>query len=274
MGWSIVEQHVLGKIEGMVCEDMVVATEHHVAVIDGASDATGERYGDTTGGKFAADVIAGAISQLDRNTDARGFADAVTNALATAIQAERGDLETHVRRPAAAGICFAVEANEVWRIGDCHLVLDGEASLGGKAIDDATTGFRAAINTALMRTGVTVDEIRADDPGRQAARQLNDLQQQVANWVGPWGYGCINGTPVPDEFVEVIEIAPDVRELVMTSDGYPVPGSTLADSEAELARLLAVDPAAVDELWRMGKALRPGAHGPDDRAYVRLLRST
>jgi len=52
------------------------------------------------------------------------------------------------------------------------------------------------------------------------------------------------------------------------SDGFPDPLPTLDESETRLQEHLEIDPAAVAELWSVGKALRPGANSVDDRAYL------
>jgi hypothetical protein len=65
--------------------------------------------------------------------------------------------------------------------------------------------------------------------------------------------------PVPEE----------IDELVIASDGYPFIGETLAASESELARLLAIDPWCVAELAGT-KGVRPGQVSFDDRAYLRV----
>ncbi|MEE9416181.1 MAG: hypothetical protein V3V01_12925 [Acidimicrobiales bacterium] len=209
--WSVVEQFVEGKSDDIICEDLIVVTTDFAAVIDGASDETGMKFGGWSGGRFAAE-------------------------------------------------------------GDCSFLVDGQPNVGTKRVDDAAYGFRAAINSALLESGTSLTEILEDDPGAAAARPLFDLQQQLSNQQGPWGYGCVNGRPVPDRFVEVFPVANNATETVLTSDGFPDPRSSLAESEARLKHLLETDPAAIGELWTVGKSLRPGPNSVDDRAYLRLCR--
>jgi len=116
-----------------------------------------------------------------------------------------------------------------------------------------------------------VSEVVEHDPGALAARPLFDNQQHLANVVGPWGYGCVNGQRVPDDFVEVLPIPAGPTEVVITSDGFPVVLPTLRESEARLAEMIRNDPAATDALWAIGKSTKPGANAPDDRAYLRLM---
>lgn len=271
MGLRVSEQFVESKSDGRDCEDLIVVSEHFAAVIDGASDETGVVFDRKTGGRFAAEVIAETISGLALTADARVFADSLARALGAAVKTAVGDLAEDVRRPAASVACASAHRREVWRIGDCNVLIGGTEHAGGKRVDDAAYGFRAAVNAALTAKGVSQEQLLRDDPGAKAARPLFDNQQHLANVVGPWGYGCVNGRAVPDDYLEVMPIPDGPMEVVITSDGYPVVHSTLSESEATLAGMVARDPAGIGELWSVGKSTKPGANAPDDRAYLRFV---
>ncbi|MEM9516201.1 MAG: hypothetical protein AAGA42_15230 [Actinomycetota bacterium] len=269
MGFEIIEQFVEGKRDDRPCEDLIVATNDFVAVIDGASDETGVEFAGKAGGRFAAEAVADAVTRLPRHTDARGFADELTTALRSNVLDVAGTMDARVRWPAASVICCSGSRREVWRVGDCNLLIDGHSFPGHKRVDDAAYGFRAAVNAAALAKGASPAEIVEHDPGARAARPLFDAQQHLANVVGPWGYGCINGRPVPDEYVEVYPV-PVGSTVIMTTDGFPTVHRTLAESEDELAGLVERDPPAIAEMWSMGKPAKPGANAPDDRAYIRF----
>jgi hypothetical protein len=271
--WFVLEKFVQSKSEDRTCEDMVVATSDFAAVIDGATDESGAMYGGRTGGLLAAETLAAEIEQLSPRATARQFADQLSTALRLAGgQAGRQDGPS-VRWPSASLVCMSFARDEIWRIGDCSFLVNDDPNIGTKRVDDAAYGFRAAINAALLASGTPLEEILRSDPGAGFARPLFDRQQHLTNNEGPWGYGCINGRPVPDRFVEVFPLPPDVDQVVLASDGYPDLRPTLEDSERRLRELLEMDPAAVAELWAAGKALRPGANSVDDRAYLRVARA-
>lgn len=274
MEWRLVEEFVEGKSSASVCEDAIVANDHYYAVIDGATDETGARFAGVSGGRFAADVLSAEINNLPPSIGPRAFTDRLTRAMSDAVATECGTLDDDIRWPVASVVCFAPAEQAIWRIGDCNLVIDGDAHPGTKAVDDAAYSFRAVINAALLARGAPVDEVIVNDPGAAASRPLHDLQQHLANVPGPWGYGCINGRHVPHDFVEVIPVPLHTREVVLSSDGYPEPAMSLAESEARLKKLLVADPAAVGALWRMGKPFRPGFNAPDDRAYLRIAAAS
>ncbi|MFN3254326.1 MAG: hypothetical protein ACE37B_01395 [Ilumatobacter sp.] len=270
MLWSVVEEFVEGKSVERACEDIIVVTSDFAAVIDGATDETGALFDGKSGGLVAAETLASTIEGLDQTSTAREFADELSGSLRRATGTTGDDVSAPDRWPSASLVCLSFARREVWRIGDCSFLVDGEPHLGTKRIDDAAYGFRAAINAALIAAGTSLDEIVRTDPGAGFARPLHDLQQQLSNLEGPWGFGCVNGRVVPDQFVEVFPVGPDVDEVVLASDGFPDLRPTLAASETRLRELLQVDPAAIAEIWSVGKALRPGANSVDDRAYLRL----
>jgi len=264
--WSVVEEFVETKVDGRVCEDLVVVTDSYALVIDGASDATGMDFGGRSGGQIAAETIQLAFNGMDPHATAREVVVELSTQLAQAV----GDLSPSVRWPAATVVCLSFSRNEIWRVGDGSFVIDGEPNIGVLRVNEVKSDFRAAFNTALMASGVEQGEILENDPGAALALALTNVQQHLSNRPGPWGYGVINGGAVPDEFVEVFELPVSVGEVVLASDGYPDPRVTLGESETRLRELLRQDPAAIGELSTGGKPLREGANSVDDRAYLRL----
>ncbi len=274
MDWSVVEEFVEGKSADRICEDLIVTTTDFAAVIDGATDETGATFEGKSGGRFAAENLAATIEGLAPTSTGREFADALSDGLVRAATKASQQHDETARWPSASLVCLSFARHEVWRIGDCSFMVDGEPDIGTKRVDDAAYGFRAAINAALLAAGTPLEEILRTDPGADFTRPLFDLQQQLSNQEGHWGYGCINGRPVPDRYIEVFPLAPDVSEVVMASDGYPDLRPTMNESESRLQELLRIDPAAVAELWSTGKSLRTGANSVDDRAYLRMTTSS
>lgn len=271
MSWSVVESFVESKHPDRLSEDLIVVSDHFAAVVDGASDATGAMFAGRTGGLLAAEAVAATVEALEPAATARQFAAEATAAVQAAVAAATGIIDASTRWPAACVVCLSHERSEIWRIGDAHFAVDGETNSPMLAINEVKGRFRAALNTALIESGTPLTDMMESDPGGTAVRALTDVQQHLSNLPGPWGYGCVNGRAIPDEFVEVFPVDGG-RDIVLASDGYPRLEATLDDSEATLRRLLAADPAAIGELWTMGRSLRPGFDAIDDRAFLRLRR--
>ncbi len=183
----MVEEFVEGKSTDRVCEDLIVVTPNLAAVIDGATDETGATFDGKAGGHFAADTLAGAIRALAPNSTAREHAHALSSALTQAATEASQDNDEPTRWPSASLVCLSFDRHEIWRIGDCSFMIDGEPDIGTKRVDDAAYGFRAAINAALLAAGTPLDEILRTDPGARFTRPPFDLQQELTNQEGYWG---------------------------------------------------------------------------------------
>jgi len=264
---DIVERHVVGKHPDPArCEDIVVTTDHLVAVIDGATDKSGRAFHSdgrpVTGGRFAALQIAAILREMKPGMCAEAAVASITEQLDAAVQAQAGELPDH-DRPCASAVVYDAANEQVWRVGDCSVRIDGVVHIGAKRIDTITSEFRAAYFATLD------EHDHETDPGREVILPLLRRQAALANRPGEFGYGVINGTPVPEQFIEVFPVPPTTRELVLASDGYPTLPATLACAEDDLAARLAADPCCVGQL-RSTKGLTPGARSFDDRAWVRL----
>jgi hypothetical protein len=267
----ILEQHVVGKHpDQRLCEDMVVVHGPFVAVIDGATDKSGKRIttteGSITSGRFAASVLATAVESLQAGVSPAAAVRHFTTVLGAAIDEACGPSEPN-ERPSASIVMLDTSAGLVWRVGDCPFRIDADTWNTPKRIDRVTSNFRAAFLAATA--GGYRDDPSCTDPGREAILPLLRAQGNLANVLGEFGYGVLNGTPVPPRFIEVVQLPEAACEVVLASDGYPSLPPTLAEAEAELARLLVLDPSCVGPL-RSTKGLLPGMLSFDDRSWIRI----
>ena len=267
--YELLDLGIVPKNDASRCEDAVVLTDNHVAVIDGMTTGFGDgsNHGSVPPGRIAAKSMAEATASLDPSATAEEAVTAYTAALH-----DDGHRFSEVLFGASI-VCLSLHRREAWRVGDCHLRIGRIEHFGVKDVDAANSAYRAAINHACVAGGTSVEQLRVRDVGRHATRPLLDAQRHLANYTGPFGYGVVDGTPVPSRFIEVHTLPDNGVEITMMSDGYPAFGSDLADAEVQLAASLQRDPACIDELCRMAKAWKPGTNGPDDRSYVRLRLS-
>ena len=116
-------QSKTGRLED--CEDTLHTSEHYVAVIDGATSKSERKWEGETGGRRAAVIINQAFDQMAPDCSARQAADLMTelihrcythfNLLATV----RKDPDQRIIASCAA---ISLTRQEVWLIGDCHLL--------------------------------------------------------------------------------------------------------------------------------------------------------
>lgn len=261
---TVLEKFVMGKQPNKdLCEDLIYADEWFGAVVDGATDKTGATYDGLAGGRFAAAVIAEALSALDPRATAREAVDMLTGALAEHVEGGPAD------RPSAAVTIYSDHRREVWQVGDVSWTTCGGVLRAAtrKDVDVAAAGVRSALLQSLLNEGMSFSELSRSDPGREAILPLLESQYHLRNATGRWSYGALDGTRVPDRHVGVFAVPSSETQLAIYTDGYPQPACTLAEAEIALASGIDADPLCIGEL--MGtKGLRPGNVSFDDRAYL------
>jgi hypothetical protein len=282
--WTVGPSSVTGKRPDQSrCEDILVETTEFAAVIDGATDKSGLTYvhdGDVvTSGRFAALTLAESLAGLDPRLGPHAAAAVLVTALDTALGAQRPGLAAH-QRPAASIVVVNISRDELWWVGDCQFALAGptgapEVCSTTLAVDQAAIAMRCAFLAARAAAGAAWDPFSGEpDPARAVILPLLQLQGALANTTGQFGYGVLNGTPIPAGLVGSRPLA-GLTRVVLASDGYPelCPGGVLSleSAEAYLARALEADPACTGVLAGT-KPQGPAMASFDDRAWLDLTR--
>ncbi len=159
------------------------------------------------------------------------------------------------------------------RVGDVSLS-DGRASfVGSKEVDVVHSRMRTAYLQMMLIDGQERSELLASDVGRELILPSLRKQAVLRNNVsaGDLAFGAIDGTPVPDQFIETWALEGEVSEVTIATDGYPVIRPTLELLEQYLRSDLRSDPLRIGKHMTT-KGVRPGNQSFDDRAYVRLRK--
>jgi hypothetical protein len=266
---KVIERSIIAKTGTTKdCEDGIVFTEHFAAVVDGTTDKTGRRYNDLAGGRFAMLILTEAIAHLPRDVEANRAIELLSAALAKYLPLNL----TPEDLPSAAVAIFSNARREVWQVGDVGFWFCGQShDQRRKQVDRINISMRAAILFAELMRGTTLEQLTQHDPGREAIMPLLSRQALFANNAdgGQLAFGVVDGRPVPISLIDVTHVPSDATELVLASDGYPQLYSSLAEAEANLAKLLISDPLCIGPLAGT-KGLRPGNISFDDRAYLRV----
>lgn len=270
---QIIEQFSEGKAgNNDLNEDRVVVTPDFIAVLDGATSRAGHALRGLPNGKFAAKIIAEAIEGLDPKTVARDAVDLFTETLLRETKAAAADegrvLDEIWAYPAAAALIYSVHHRQVWRIADSTFVIDGRGNYKTFPQEKTWVELRRAYLHAQIARGRTEEDLLQNDPSWSLLTPLIGEFKIFANYDGPYGYGVINGTRVPDAHVEVYP-APQAVEIIFASDGYTEVEDTLAGTEKYLKQLVADDPLMY-RLQPQVKGVRPGHASFDDRSYIRF----
>lgn len=260
--FQVIEQRLVPKsTEGGTGEDRLVVTPFCAAVIDGATDKTGWRDQGRTGGQIVADCIATALETDIQDSDPAALVARLTAEVRNRLECCD---DPPPGQPNAVFAALLPRHRCVLRVGDVGLMIDGLAHPAEKRVDSLLAEARA------LYLHLDPGPHSEGDPGRDAIMPWLTRQHRLQNdATSEWGFGCIDGTPVPAQFIEVIPLT-RAHEVVLCSDGYPAPRPSLAEAEALLARGLAEDPDCRTVLRGTKRWDRDRARSHDDRCYLRL----
>ena len=168
-------------------------------------------------------------------------------------------------RMAASAVIFSRVRREVWMIGDCQCLINGELFDNPKPSEQSLAEIRATEVRRLLAEGTTIDQLRHEDTARPTIipHMLEAMKQQNVS------YSVIDGFPIPQNHVRLFPLSFAPFEIVLASDGYPFLRPTLAESEAALQAQIASDPLNIGQ-FKATKGCMTGNNSFDDRAYIRF----
>lgn len=254
------------------------------AVVDGVTSKSVRRPWQPTGGVVAKDLALAALQDVPADASMRSVQRAVDERFRTAYREHELGYDVFVAEPLermqANAVVYSAAHGEAWLFGDCQILVNGVATPTVKHVDDLLGEVRAfaARGLALQREAGEPDpQIDAGtlaaaggDPARAMIMPFLRLQSRFANRRGEWGYFVFDGFTDYEWPVTAVPVAPG-DEVVLASDGYPLLRPTLAESEAELARLHREDPALTGHEYRSTKGFTPDLESFDDRTYLRFV---
>jgi glycerophosphoryl diester phosphodiesterase len=273
---TIIEQSLIPKNPQKKSEDGIVVTNDFIAVIDGStSKATHQWSRLMSNGRYAMTIVSRLIRKMPADMSCHQFCVAATKAIRNAYlplwkltgrQATAELLAAHPEeRLCASAIIYSNRRREIWFVGDCQCLINGELCENPKPYEQTLAEMRAAKVRELLASGKTPDEILADDQARAAIipEMLREMQNQNKT------YAVIDGFPIPETRVPVIALDFRPWEIVLASDGYPFLCPTLEESEARLQEQRQNDPLNIGD-FKATKGFTPGFNSFDDRTYVRF----
>jgi glycerophosphoryl diester phosphodiesterase len=261
---KIIESFIKGKCNNQsLCEDRLVITDDFIAVIDGVTAKSNRTWDGKAGGIAAAEAVCKAIQSFPQSITAESAVSLLTDAVASLYS------ENEEKGSAAAGvIIYSFYHNEIWSIGDCQCIINGEKHLHEKKIDVILSQKRANFIKTAIENGASEEDFLKNDTGRELILPEIKEQHKFANVVCELGYGVINGTSVPLEFIIKYHINVG-DEIVLASDGYPILCDTLQESEYLLEKELSENPLCYKN-YKSTKGIKEGNNSFDDRTYIKF----
>lgn len=267
---QIIEQTVVAKNPKKASEDGILVTDDFVAVIDGSTSKTDRRYSlFSSNGRLAMKLVADTLRHAPKTVSMQQFCVEATRALRRKYR--KSDLPRLTDHPeerlAASAVIFSRLRREIWMIGDCQCLINGQLYENPKPSEAILARMRADEVKRLLANGHTVDELLSDDIARPTIiPAMLEYMREGQNKT----YAVIDGFDIPLNSVRQITLTFEPFELVLASDGYPTLHSSLAESEAALAHQLETDPLNVGT-FQATKACMKGNNSFDDRAYIRFI---
>lgn len=258
----IIENHIVGaRQQGMA--DRIALGSGTVGVVDGATAKVWDNPRAPSGAQVA-DCVAGVIESSS------GPAPSLVGLATTAVAGLHAQVGVAAGSASAATFAAVVVGHrQVVRVGDAHVAVNGtriERLPTGEAV---VASARALVLRQSVAAGMTLDELRRHDVGRDAIQPVLRALTGLRNVAVEGGYGAIDGQPVPECFIELIALPDGACDIILATDGYPQIGHDLTESEKLLRQRLAEDPLMMADPPAT-KGWMIGADSYDDRAFVRI----
>ena len=275
---KIIEQSVIPKSPEKKSEDGIVVTNDFIAVIDGSTSKTTHRYHPLmSNGRYAMKIISRYIRKMSADTSCHQFCLGISR---TIQRHYKLPLPTSWRAPwtgkpdpfqhpeerlTASVVLFSRLRREIWMIGDCQCLINGELFENPKPYEQRLAEMRASKVRQMLAEGKTADEILANDEARASIipQMLQEMKNQNVT------YSVVDGFRIPEHLVPVVTLGFQPQEIVLASDGYPFLCPTLEESEARLRRQHETDPLNIGD-FKATKGFAPGNLSFDDRTYIRF----
>jgi glycerophosphoryl diester phosphodiesterase len=265
---QIIEKTVVAKNPKKKSEDGIVISDNFVAVIDGSTSKSQYRHSlFRSNGRYAMQLTARYIRRMPKNITSEEFFRGVTAYIRKHYKKSMlPRLQEHPEdRLTCSAIVYSRLNREIWMVGDCQCMINGEFFDNPKPSEAELAAMRAEEAKRLLATGMSQDELLRDDKAREVIipRMLETMRQQNIS------YSVIDGFRIARQHVRIIPLDFRPWEIVLASDGYPLLRPTLAESEEELRKLREEDPLNISR-FQATKAFHPDFNSFDDRSYIRL----
>lgn len=255
------------------CEDLSFCNDDFAMVVDGATNVTRKLIQGKAPGRFAAEIIKETVSTLPPQTNLERMLEAINKNMQQAYN--EYDLIQEIEKerwmaPSASLIVYSSFYHEVWQIGDCQLLMNGNLFKNEKEIDSISANARSMYLEAEIKKGKTIEELLIRDTGWEYIQPLIQQQYYLQNdSANQYGFAVVNGYSIDPSAVKVINVPAETEELILASDGYPLLTSTLEETEECLRKILQEDPLCFRQ-YKSSKGLIKGNRSFDDRLYLKI----
>ena len=264
---DIIEYFSLGKLgKEKDSEDVIVTSPNFYCVIDGVTSKFPITYEDKSSGRYCAELLARAVTTLDKDVDGTSALEILDSAIKKAYG---GKEITQENKMQACVIIYSKSKRQIWSYGDCALMINGVSFDHTKRIDKLMEDLRAFAISAYLKEGGDENALYDCDVGRESILPFLKKQALFANTDHYFGYGVIDGCGINKNHIKIYEVKEGDR-VVLASDGYPQLFGTLEKSEEYLQYVLEKDPLSINEN-KQTKMKKSEQLSFDDRSYLSFI---
>lgn len=264
-----IEKTIIGKKNEAECEDGIVVNDNFVAVVDGSTSKTPMQLKKgCNNGRYCMELICRYIEEMPEDISANEFCNEITQQIRSVYEEYGVDIERLRQNPTerltASAIIYSAYHKEIWMVGDCQCIANGQVYDNSKPQESILADKRSRFLKQAITDGLTLEEAQTKDPGRTfILKELIECckEQNIS-------YSVIDGFNIPLNKIKVIDVSQE-KEIILASDGYPFLKPTLKDSEEALKKLLDNDPLLIN-LFKATKGFYKGNLSFDDRSYIRF----
>lgn len=266
---TIIEQSIIGKADAGRCEDGLVVCDAFMAVVDGSTSKSSLQFHPAmSNGQYCMTIVADYIRSMASDGCCHDFCDGVTSIIRAVYDASGADMKLLRRNPkermAASAAIYSRSRQEIWLVGDCQCMVDGQFFDNPKPYEHLMAEMRGAYIRMLLQKGRPMSDFQSHDDGRDFILPVFDSTCRHQNMT----FSVIDGFPIALDKVRVINVS-GAKEIVLATDGYPFLYPTLSKSEQALTRQLSEDPLCIGH-FKATKGLMRGNQSFDDRTYIRF----
>lgn len=245
-----------------LCEDAIFTNQHFIAIIDGVTSKSNFTHQGMKTGKIASNIIKEVLATVPAEASIQDIIHSVNQAFETEFYAHVDfPLNRIEHGPQAAMVLYSKYHEEVYLIGDCQALINGQLYTQPKASDEVLAGLRSLILNIYPSH---------HQEARDAIQPYLISSNQFANQADSrFGYSVLNGQEIPDRFISTIKVKKG-DHITLTSDGYPTIKASFEETEAYLQEILDNDPELIHQFVST-KGLVAGQISFDDRSYIEFI---
>ena len=169
------ERFVCGKNDES-CGDGIFVNEDFIAVVDGVTPKGNKMWDGKKGDEYAKNVMLEKLDSIPKDISALDMMNTLSEELRN--KSEGLPRAEWLRNTI---IVYSKYHKQVWSLGDCQCLINKEYHKSTKKIDKLMGELRSFAIQALIKTGVTEEDIRQNDVAREMILPFLKLQQYLEN---------------------------------------------------------------------------------------------